>query len=217
MRRPELHVLTDDTLVPGRSHLDVARAAFAGGADVVQLRDKTRSAAELEGLARELVDLARRAGVRLVVDDRLDVALAADAHGLHVGPEDLPAAEARLRWPRPRLLGGSARTVERALALSAAGCDYLGVGPVFGTSTKPGLPLPIGLERIAKIARSVPVPVIGIGGIHAGNAADVIAAGACGVAVLAAVAGAPDPERAVRELRAALDRTAGVAAPHGRT
>lgn len=206
MDRPWLHVLTDDTLVPGRTHADVARAAFAGGADVVQLRDKARAAAELVPLARELVALAREAGGRLVVNDRLEVARAAGADGLHLGPQDLAVAVARASWPRPLLLGGSARTVETALRLVAEGCDYLGVGPVYATVTKPGLPPPIGLERLAEIAAAVDVPVVGIGGVDAANAAAVVRAGAAGVAVVAAVSAAPDPRAAVRALRDALDR-----------
>ncbi len=205
MDRPWLHVLTDETFVPGRTHLDVARAAFAGGADVVQLRDKRRTAEALIPIAAELVACARDAGGILVVDDRLDVAIAAGAGGLHLGPEDLPPAEARARWPRPLLLGGSARTVEIARRLVRDGCDYLGVGPVYGTATKPGLPAPIGPGRVGEIAAAVGVPVVGIGGIDATNAAAVIRAGAAGVAVVAAVAAAPDPLAAVRALRAALD------------
>lgn len=205
MKARWLHVLTDDTLVPGRTHLDVARAAIAGGADVVQLRDKIRPDEELLPLAREIAALARAAGVLFVVDDRLEVARAVDADGLHLGPDDLPVARARPRWPRPKLLGGSARTVERARQLVEDGCDYLGVGPVRATTTKPGLPSAIGIERVAEIAAAVDVPVVGIGGIDAAVAAALIRAGAAGVAVVSSVAAARDPETAVRELRTALD------------
>ena len=208
MKRPWLHVLTDETLVPGRTHLEIARAAFAGGADVVQLRDKRRADAELLEVARELVLLARAAGRVLVVNDRLDVAREAGAGGLHLGPEDLAVSLARRDWPRPRLLGASARTVETALRLVREGCDYLGVGPVYATATKSGLPPAIGLERLAEIAAAVPVPVVGIGGITGANAAAVIRAGAAGVAVVAAVAAAPDPEAATRALREVLDAAA---------
>jgi thiamine-phosphate pyrophosphorylase len=205
MARALLHVLTDDTLFPGRTHLDVARAALDAGADVVQLRDKVRTPAELVPIAREIAALVAAAGRTLVVNDHLDVALAVDAGGLHVGESDLAPSAARRSWPRPKLLGGSARTVERALRLAAAGCDYLGVGPVYGSETKAGLPSAIGLERVAEIAAAVPVPVLGIGGIDASNAAAVVRAGAAGVAVVSAVAGAVDPAAAARALRAALD------------
>lgn len=209
MSRPQLHVLTDETLFPSRSHLELARAAFAGGADVVQLRDKRARAEDLVPVARELVAIARAYGRAIVVNDHLAVARAADADGLHLGPEDLAPDVARREWRRPRLLGGSARTAARARELWLLGCDYLGVGPVFGTSTKPGLPPPVGLERIAELALAAPLPVIGIGGIGPQNAATVIRAGAAGVAVLSAVASAEDPERVTREIRAAIDAARG--------
>ena len=206
MSRPELHVITDTALRPGRTHAEIARAAFAGGADVVQLRDKRATAAELVTLARELVAIARDAGRELVVNDHLPVALAAGAHGLHLGPQDLPPDVARRSGRRPRRLGGSARTIERARELWLAGCDYLGVGPVYGTATKAGLPPAIGLGRIEEIAASVPLPVFGIGGIDASNAAGVIRAGAAGIAVVSCVAGAEDPEAVTRALRTVIDR-----------
>ena len=208
-RRPWLHVLTDDTLVAGRTHEDVARAALAGGADVVQLRDKHRTDAQLLPIARDLARIVASAGRVLVVNDRLDVALQVQAGGLHLGPEDLAVPIARARWPRPGLLGSSARTVERARRLVDEGCDYLGVGPVYVTLTKSGLPAALGLDPLADIAAAVRVPVVGIGGIHAGNAAAVIGAGAAGVAVVAAVAAAADPEVATRALREVLDAAAG--------
>lgn len=205
MERRQLHVLTDETLFPDRTHVDVARAAFAGGADVVQLRDKRRDVPALVPIAKEIVALAARFGGLVVVNDFLALALAVDADGLHVGPDDLAVAEARRRWPSPKRLGGSARTVERARALAAAGCDYVGVGPVYGTTTKAGAPPAIGLQRVAEIAAAVAIPVIGIGGIDASNAAAVVLAGAAGVAVVSSVAGAPDPEAATRALRRAID------------
>lgn len=205
MLRPLLHVLTDETLRPGRTHAEIAQAAFAGGADVVQLRDKIRDDAALLPIARRLAAIARDAGGILVVNDRLEVALACGADGVHLGPEDLAPAQARPRWARPKLLGGSVRTVERARELAAAGCDYLGVGPVYETTTKRGAPGAIGLGRIREISSAVDVSIIGIGGIHAGNAAAVIRAGAAGIAVVSCVALADDPEEATRALRQAID------------
>jgi len=201
--RAQLHVLTDPGLSRGRSHAAIARAALAGGADVVQLRDKTLSPAALTKVARALRDIVREAGGTFVVNDRLDVALEVGADGLHLGPDDLPVSVVRPRWEG--LLGASARTEERALLLRDEGADYLGVGPVFGTSTKADAPGAIGLEGLARIVAVVDLPVIGIGGIDATNAAEVIRAGAAGVAVISSVVGAPDPEAAVRELRRAID------------
>jgi thiamine-phosphate diphosphorylase len=202
--RAFLHVITDPRL-GGHGHRSIARAAFAAGADVVQLRDKTAAPGDLVELARELQELARTWGRLLVVNDHVEVARAAGAGGLHLGPDDRPLEEARRLWPRPLILGGSARTVERARRLEEAGADYLGVGPVFGTSTKADAPNAIGLDRLFEVASAVAVPVIAIGGIDASNAARAIAAGARGVAVVSAVAGARDPESAVISIRRALD------------
>jgi thiamine-phosphate diphosphorylase len=203
MARPLLHVLTDSRLARGRSLEDFARAAVAGGADFLQLRDKSGTDSELVVAALAMLSAVHAAGSRLVIDDRLDVAIRARADGLHVGPQDLPVAEARRLWAG--LLGASCRTVATARAAEDAGADYLGVGPVFASSSKPGLPPAIGLETLAAVARAVRIPVIGIGGIDAGNAPSVIRAGAAGVAVLSAVAGREDAEAAARELREAID------------
>ncbi|MEZ5066529.1 MAG: thiamine phosphate synthase [bacterium] len=206
MSRPELHVLTDPHLARGRDHREIVRAALAGGADVIQLRDKSLSEAELFVVARDLRGIVRAAGRQLVINDRLDLALAIDADGLHLGPEDLPLAQARSQW-RGRL-GGSARTPERARELEAAGADYLGVGPLWGSSTKPAAGPALGPERLAEIVAATNLPVIAIGGIAPGNAAAALRAGARGVAVIASVVGAEDPEAATAALRAELDQVA---------
>jgi thiamine-phosphate pyrophosphorylase len=207
MNRPQLHVLTDPVLSRGRSHLEIAQAALAGGADIIQVRDKTLEADALAEKAVALLFVVRQAGKLLVVNDSLSVARRIDADGLHLGPQDVPLAAARALWPHPKLLGGSARAVARARQLAAEGADYLGVGPVYGTASKPDAPGAIGLDRLARIAAAVDVPVIGIGGIEAANAAAVIQAGAAGVAVLSAVVAAEDVLRATREIRAAIDAT----------
>ncbi|MDP7031826.1 MAG: thiamine phosphate synthase [Gemmatimonadota bacterium] len=205
---PQLHVLTDSVLSGGRDPREIARAAWSGGADCVQLREKSMDLAMLAGVADRLANIAKVRGRLFVVNDRLDVALAANAGGLHVGPEDMPVAAARRRWLRPRVLGGSARTVEAARQLARDGADYLGVGPVFATSSKRDAGSPIGLETLARIAAAVPVPVLGIGGVSPENAASVLEAGAAGVAVISAVVAEPDVEAATRALREALDRAA---------
>ncbi len=205
MNYPQLHVLTDPRLSRGRSHLEIARAALAGGADIVQLRDKTLADEALAAEARELLAAVRQAEKLLVVNDSLKVARRVEADGLHLGPDDIPLAAARALWPRPKLLGGSARTVARARQLVEEGADYLGVGPVFGTTSKRDAPGAIGLDRLARIAAAVGVPVIGIGGITVDNAATVIQAGAAGVAVISAVVAAEDVRAATRAIRAAID------------
>lgn len=207
--RPLLHVLTDPVLARGRSHRDIVEAALRGGADVIQLRDKDLDLTRLVEAGHALRVLVHDAGKLLVINDQVEVARAVDADGVHLGPEDLPLGQARELWPRPKILGASARTEERALLMEAQGADYLGVGPVFGTKTKENVPAAIGLEAIARLAKAVKIPVIGIGGIDVGNAAQVIRAGAAGVAVVSAVVGAQDVETAAREIRRALDEAAG--------
>ena len=205
--RPSLHVLTDPDLARGRGHREIVTAALVGGADVIQLRDKTLGNDALRDLAAEIAREVRGVGATFVVNDSVDVALAVGADGVHLGPDDEPVARARARWPG--LLGASARTPERACELVAAGADYLGVGPVYGTATKPDAPGVLGLDGLGAVVRAVEgsVPVVGIGGIRPDNAGAVLEAGAAGVAVISAVVGAEDVRRAVRALREALDRT----------
>jgi thiamine-phosphate diphosphorylase len=189
----------------GRSHEDVAQAAVAGGATALQLRDKESAGRALVATARRLVALANPAGVPVVVNDRVDVALAAGADGVHVGEDDLPVADARRLLGPERIVGASAGTVEEARRAEQEGADYLGVGPVFPTATKADAGEAIGLDGLRKIVAAVRVPVVGIGGITVENAAQVVLAGAAGVAVVSAVAGADDMVEATRRLRQAVD------------
>ena len=179
-------------------------AALRAGAPAVQLRDKVLPPRDLLPLARHLRALTAAARALFFVNDRLDVALAAGADGVHLGPEDLPVAAARRIAPPGFLIGHSADDPGAARAAVAAGADYIGCGTVFGTRTKAGAGAAIGVRRLEEVARCVDVPVVGIGGITVRNAERVFAAGAAGCAVVSAVMGATDPERAVRGfLRAA--------------
>jgi thiamine-phosphate pyrophosphorylase len=202
--RFDLYVITDAGAPPGRSHADIARAALAGGADAVQIRDKSATAENLCLAVSEIQPIARKFGAVLLVNDRVDVALVAGADGVHVGQEDLPAREARRLLPPPSVLGVSAGTVEEARKAERAGADYIGVGPVFATPTKPDAGEPIGIEGLAKIARAVKVPVVAIGGITLENVTAVIEAGAAGAAVVSAVVSAPDMAQAARALKARI-------------
>ncbi len=199
--RFDLYVITDTALPDGRSALEIARAALEGGADAVQLREKSSPAFKLCRLASEIQPMARKFGALFVVNDRVDVALAIGADGVHVGQEDLPAREARRLLPRPVVLGVSAGTREEARKAEREGADYVGVGPIFATATKPDAGEAIGLERLAEIARSVAIPVVAIGGIDADSIARVFAAGASGAAVVSAVVTAPDMAAATRALK----------------
>jgi thiamine-phosphate pyrophosphorylase len=199
-RRLALMVITDARCGEGRALVDVVRAALRGGAPCVQLRVKTESARETVELARALREATREAGALLIVNDRVDVALVADADGAHVGDDDIPVAAARRIVPPGFLLGRSTDTPEQAVRARGDGADYVGVGPVYQTASKDDAGLPVGLARVAAVARAAGIPAVGIGGIDAANAAEVARSGAAGVAVIRAVMQAPDPAEAVREL-----------------
>jgi thiamine-phosphate pyrophosphorylase len=198
-------VLTDRGLARGRTHEEIVRQALRGGATCVQLRDKQAGDGELLDSAGRIGDLCRRAGALYLVNDRLDVARLAAADGCHLGPNDLAVADARRIWPRPAILGFSAGSPPEALAAARAGADYLGVGPVFATATKPDAGAALGLEGLQAVVQATDLPVVAIGGITAENAAGCIDAGACGVAVAAAVVGAATVAPAARRLRRAVD------------
>ncbi|MFQ6001328.1 MAG: thiamine phosphate synthase [Anaerolineae bacterium] len=199
-----LYVITDAKLSRGRSHLEVAQAAIEGGASIIQFREKEMTTRELVETARRLKELTNENGVPFIVNDRLDVALAVEADGVHVGQDDMPAALARQLMGR-KIVGVSATTVEEALQAQADGADYLGVGPIYPTGTKPDAVPPIGLEGLAQIVQAVEIPVVAIGGISEENAAEVIACGADGVAVISAVVSAPDIVTAARRLRETVE------------
>jgi thiamine-phosphate pyrophosphorylase len=202
--RYDLYVISDPVLARGRSHLEVVRAALEGGADAIQIRDKSSTAYNLSLISAEIQPLARKFGAAFFVNDRVDVALLARADGAHVGQEDLPAREARRLLPRPRLIGVSAGSKEEARRAEREGADYVGVGPVFATATKPDAGEPLGIEALATIAAAVRIPVVAIGGITQENVARVFAAGASGAAVVSAVVAADDMAAAARALKRAM-------------
>lgn len=187
---------------------EVVRAALDAGATAIQLRDKQGSAPELLRSARELLPLARHHGALFLVNDRLDVALAVGADGVHLGPDDLPVEAVRGVVPEGFVVGRSCDDPEEAAEAARAGADYLGVGAVHGTSSKEGLAdEAIGPERVGEVLRAAGLPGVGIGGITAENAGAVYRVGA-GVAVLSAVMDADDPAAAVRSILAAGARSA---------
>lgn len=203
--RWRLYVITDEQVSRGRSHLQVAEAAILGGADVLQLRDKESSSGRLFQVALQLRKLTREAKVPLIVNDRLDIALAADADGVHVGQADLPASVVRKIMGPGRILGVSAETVAEAMAAEKDGADYLGVGPVFeARKTKPDAGEPRGLELIELIRRHCSLPIVAIGGINAENVRKVREAGADAAAVISAIAAADDIAQAARRLKRLL-------------
>lgn len=193
----------------GRSHLEIADAAIRGGATALQLRMKDAPARAMIETARAVARRCREAGVTFIVNDRVDVALAAEANGVHVGQDDLPAEAARGLLGAGPFLGVSAATIEEAGAAARAGADYLGVGAVYATATKADAGAAVGLARIREIAASCELSVVGIGGITLHNAGAVIGAGAAGVAVITAVTMAEDMVEATRRLREEVDRARG--------
>jgi thiamine-phosphate pyrophosphorylase len=172
---------------------------------MVQLREKEASAGEFFALAKELLALTRPLRVPLIINDRLDIALAAGADGLHIGQSDLPLKEARRVAGKDFIIGVSAATREEALAAERDGADYIGAGAVFPTGSKTDVSAVIGIEGLKEICAAVKIPVVGIGGIGPGNAPAVMEAGAAGAAVISAILSQPD----IREAAAALRRCVG--------
>lgn len=198
-------VVTDPRPACGRPLPAVVAECVAAGASAVELRDKTATGRELYVTARRIRSVLRDTGALFLVNDRVDVALAAGAHGAHLGPHDLPLEGTRRIVPPDFVLGYSTDDPDQARTAAALGADYLGIGAVFGTATKRGLDdEAIGPSRVAEVLAAAGLPGVGIGGITAGNAAHVVRAGA-GVAVVSAVMGSPRPGDAVRRLLAAIE------------
>jgi len=205
----QTYLVTQESLSEGRSTLDIVESALSGGVDVVQLREKGTSARSRYELGLELRTVTAEADVPLLVNDRVDIAMAIEADGVHLGQSDLPVPAARDLLGPDAIIGRSTSTVAAAEQAEQAGADYLGVGAVYRTNSKDveddtnG----IGTERITEISSAVSIPVIGIGGITAENACEVADAGAAGVAVISEITGADDPTAATAAL---TEEVAGV-------
>ncbi len=181
-----LHVIIDVQSMAGRQAIDIARQAIAGGANVLQFRDKISDKSDIVSVAREIREICAQADVLFLINDHVDVAMAVDADGVHLGPHDLPVKTARALLPPHKIIGCSARTVEKALKAQNDNADYVGVGSVYATATKPNAPV-IGPEGLRSIKGAVSLPVVAIGGINAHNVSQVMETGADGVAVISAV------------------------------
>ena len=205
---PRLYVVLDRTAAGGRDLDELLAAVLAGGAEMIQLREKTWPSGTLLPLAERLRARCRAAGVPFIVNDRVDLAVAVDADGVHLGQEDLPPAAALALLPRGKILGLSTHSEAQAAEAQAAGADYVAVGSMFPTATKPEFKL-VGPALARRVRPLVRVPLIGIGGITPDNAGEVVAAGCDGVAVISAVCAAPDPEAAARRFVAAVDAARG--------
>ena len=196
-----LYAVTDRRWEGALSLLRQVELALQGGATMVQFREKHLQGAEKEALARELLVLCRSYGVPLIINDDAELAKKVGADGVHVGQSDLAAQEARRMLGPQAIIGVTARTVEQARAAQAAGADYLGSGAVFGTSSKSDA-RPLSGEELRAICAAVTIPVVAIGGIHAGNVLALCGCGQAGVAVIGGIFGQPDIRQAARELLA---------------
>ncbi|MDT3433482.1 thiamine phosphate synthase [Haloarcula sp. 1CSR25-25] len=205
----DVYLVTQASLSAGRTTDGIVADAVDGGVGVVQLREKDRSARERYELGQRLRELTHEAGVTFLVNDRVDIARALDADGVHLGDDDLPVPVARDLLGDDALIGRSVSTVDAARDAEAAGADYLGVGAVFATGSKDDIDdeqYAVGTDRVAAIAEAVDIPFVGIGGITADNATEVVEAGADGVAVITAITRAEDPAAATAALADAVDR-----------
>jgi thiamine-phosphate pyrophosphorylase len=199
-----LYVILDRAVAGARDLEEILDAAIAGGAGMIQLREKTWPSGLVFPLARRLAARCHAAGVPFIVNDRVDLAVAVEADGVHLGQEDLPPAAARALLKPGMILGLSTHSVAQARAAQAAGADYVAVGSMFPTASKPEFQL-VGPALAREVRPHVKVPLVAIGGITPENVADVIAAGADGVAVISAVCAAPDPAAAARRFIAAIE------------
>jgi len=170
-----------------KSLLDIVEESIKGGVDIIQLREKNISTKEYIELALKVKEVTKKYGIPLIINDRVDVALACDADGVHVGNDDMPVHIARRILGKNKIVGASASTVEEALMKEREGADYIGAGSVFPTISKGDAGEPIGLDTLKKIKKAVSIPVVAIGGINEENIGDVIRTGVDGIAVISAI------------------------------
>lgn len=202
----ELYVITDEKLPHGLRYDEIARRAVNGGADVIQLRDKELSDKEFYDVAIEIRSITIGSGTMFIVNDRMDVALACKADGVHLGQGDMPLPAARKLVPSDFIIGISVSNIGEAVLAESFGADYVALGPIFPTSSKNDAGPGVGLDSLREMRAAVSIPLVAIGGIGASNINEVIMAGADGVAVISAVVGQPDIAMAVRSLKTLIVR-----------
>ncbi len=195
-----LHVITDVVIQSRYSHEELAERACAGGADVVQMRDKTLGTDAFATIAARVRDICRAHGTTFIVNDYAEIARAVEADGVHVGPDDLSIGEARAIVGTRALVGASTGSLDDALRAESEGANYVGFGHIFATTSKNKTTEPVGLDALARVSQRTRLPVIAIGGITEANAASVLEAGAWGIAVIGAVCASDDPRAATARL-----------------
>jgi thiamine-phosphate pyrophosphorylase len=203
-----LYVILDRQFLAGRDELDIAGQIIEGGARVIQLRDKQNKKGELLPVAQKLKELCSQAGVLFIINDYLDLAIAVDADGLHIGQEDLPLPVVRRELPIDKIVGCSITTVSQATKAQNEGADYIAVGSIFPTTTKREATV-VGVDMLKELKRIVSTPLVAIGGINQNNIDKVVTAGADAVAVISAVLGEKDVKGAVQKLVAKMDLVKG--------
>jgi thiamine-phosphate pyrophosphorylase len=200
-----LYLVTDQASLRGRTLTDVVREAVAGGVSCVQLREKSLNSRDFLAQALALMDLLRPLDVPLIINDRIDIALACQAQGVHLGQSDMPVPAARALLPPEVFIGWSVETIAQVAQSATLPGDYLGVSPVFATPTKTDTATPWGLEGLQRIRAATQLPLVAIGGMHAGNVAEVLKAGADSLAVVSTICSADSPRAAAQELRNTID------------
>jgi len=199
-----LYVIT--TQLPGRGHLDIAKAALEAGASFIQYRDKYSTNREMLDQAKELRNMTRESGAKLIINDRVDIALGSGADGVHLGEDDITLEDARAILGPDYIIGVSTTCLEEALAAAGGGADYIGVGPVYFTQSKDCGVGPIGVKGLLSIREAVGLPVVAIGGISMDNIDDVLSARPDGIAVISAVSSVEDMAGAAAELVSAIQK-----------
>ncbi|MFV0417201.1 MAG: thiamine phosphate synthase [Dysgonomonas sp.] len=202
-----LYLVTDQSLSLDCPLKSVVETAVRGGVSMVQLREKDASTKEFYELAMKIKACLKPYNVPLIINDRLDIALACDAEGLHIGQSDMPYEIVRKLLGKNKIIGLSVENVQDAKEANNLDVDYIGISPVFDTQTKTDTSKALGLEGIKEISRICRHPSVGIGGINISNAADIISAGADGISVVSAIMSAQDPMESARQLRNIVDRT----------
>lgn len=201
-----LYVVTDPALPGERDIVETIRAAVHGGATIVQLRDKSAGTRDLVEQARALRQVCASRGIPLIINDRVDVALASGADGVHVGQSDMPLEDARRLLGPDAIVGVSIRSLDELRSAERGGATYLAANGVWATPTKTDFGEPLGLEGLSELVSATKLPMVAIGGIQVSNAREIARAGAAGIAVVSAVMRADDPSAACRQLRAAFGK-----------
>ena len=201
-----LYAILDRQALLGRDEMEVTRKIIQGGARIIQLRDKRGNKRELLSIAQKLKDLCAKSGVLFLINDYLDLALVVDADGIHIGQDDLPLPFIRRELPIDKIVGCSVTTAAQAIEAQNEGADYIAVGSIFPTPTKPGV-MAVGIDRLREIKDTISCPLVAIGGININNVADVITAGADSVAVISAILGKEAVKEAVEQLISKIELT----------